>query len=133
MKFMLDTNICIELIRRRTSQVLLQLQKCSPGDVGMSSITLAELEFGVHKSRIPDRNKLALAEFAAPLEILPFDDLAAASYGELRARLERQGQPIGSMDMLIAAHALSRGLTLVTNNEREFRRVPGLRVANWAG
>lgn len=133
MKFMLDTDICIDLIRRRTSQVLLQLQQCSPGDVCMSSITLAELEFGVHKSRMPDRNKLALAEFAAPLEILPFDDLAAASYGELRALLERQGQPIGSMDMLIAAHALSRSLTLVTNNEREFRRVPGLRVANWAG
>ena len=133
MKFMLDTNICIELIRRRSTRVLLRLQQCSPGDVGMSSITLAELEFGVHKSRMPDRNKLALAEFAAPLEILPFDDLAAASYGELRARLERQGQPIGSMDMLIAAHALSRGLTLVTNNEREFRRVPGLRVTNWAG
>ena len=133
MKFMLDTNICIELIRRRSPRILFRLQQCSPGDAGISSITLAELEFGVHKSQMPDRNKLALAEFAAPLEILPFDDLAAASYGELRARLERQGQPIGSMDMLIAAHALSRGLTLVTNNEREFRRAPGLRVANWAG
>ena len=133
MKFMLDTNICVELIRRRSPRILLRLQQCSPGDVGMSSITLAELEFGVHKSRMPDRNKLALAEFAAPLEILPFDDLAAASYGALRARLERQGQPIGSMDMLIAAHALSRGLTLVTNNEREFRRVLGLQVTNWAG
>jgi len=133
MKLMLDTNICVDLIHRRSTKVLLRLQKCSPGDVCMSSITLAELEFGVHKSRMPDRNKLALAEFAAPLEILPFDDLAAASYGELRARLERQGQPIGSMDMLIAAHALSRGLTLVTNNEREFRRVPGLRITNWAG
>ena len=133
MKFMLDTNICIELIRRRSPNILLRLQQCSPGDVGMSSITLAELEFGVHKSRMPDRNKLALAEFAAPLEILTFDDLAAASYGELRALLERQGQPIGSMDTLIAAHALSRGLTLVTNNEREFRRVPGLRITNWAG
>lgn len=133
MKFMLDTNICIDLIRRRPARLLLRLQQCSPGDVGMSSITLAELEFGVHMSRTPDQNKLALAEFAAALEILPFDDLAAASYGELRALLERQGQPIGSMDMLIAAHALSRGLTLVTNNEREFRRVPGLRVTNWAG
>jgi len=133
MKFMLDTNICVDLIRRRSPRILLRLQQCSLGDACMSSITLAELEFGVHKSRMPDRNKLALAEFAAPLEILPFDDLAAASYGELRARLERQGQPIGSMDMLIAAHALSRGLTLVTNNEREFRRVPGLRITNWAG
>jgi len=133
MKFMLDTNICVDLIRRRPPSILFRLQQCSPGDACMSSITLAELEFGVHKSRMPDRNKLALAEFAAPLEILPFDDLAAASYGELRALLEQQGKPIGSMDTLIAAHALSRGLTLVTNNEREFRRVLGLQVTNWAG
>ena len=133
MIYLLDTNICIDLIRRRPARVLIELQHCSPGDVGMSAITLAELEFGIYKSRTPDQNKLALAEFAAPLEILPFDDLAAARYGELRALLERKGQPIGSMDMLIAAHALSRGLTLVTNNEREFRRVPGLRITNWDG
>jgi len=100
-------------------------------DVGISSITLSELEYGVAKSQKPPQNKLALAEFLAPIEILPYDDMAAVQYGEIRALLERQGTPIGSLDMLIAAHALSLNSILVTNNESEFRRVPGLIVENW--
>lgn len=131
MKYLLDTNICIYLIKRRPAGVLEHLQKCEPGDIGLSSITVSELEYGVHKSTRQRENRLALAEFAAPLEILPYDDQAAARYGEIRFALEQQGLPIGAMDLLIAAHALSRHLTLVTNNEREFRRIPSLKVVNW--
>lgn len=131
MKYLLDTDICIYLIKRRPGGVLARLQQCMPGEVGLSSITVSELEYGVHKSSRPQENRLALAEFLAPLEILPYEDTAAGCYGEMRAMLERQGTPIGAMDLLIAAHALSRRLTLVTNNEREFRRLPGLKVVNW--
>jgi tRNA(fMet)-specific endonuclease VapC len=99
--------------------------------VASSSITLAELEYGVAKSSQPQQNSEALHAFVAPLEILPFDDRAACRYGEIRAFLEGKGKVIGAMDMLIAAHAGSLGLTLATNNLREFQRVPGLEVENW--
>ena len=131
MRYLLDINICIYLIKRQPEQVIARLQKCEPGDVSVSAITVSELEYGVHKSNRPLENRLALAEFMAPLEILPFDDAAAGQYGEIRARLEKLGTPIGAMDLLIAAHALSRQLVLVTNNEREFRRISGLKVMNW--
>ena len=101
------------------------------GDVGVSSITVAELQFGVQKSQRPLQNQEALALFLAPLIIADFDHAAAEAYGVIRADLERQGTPIGSLDTLIAAHALSLGVTLVTDNEREFSRVPGLQVENW--
>jgi len=100
------------------------------GDIGISSITVAELDYGVSKSRHAVKNRLALAQFLSPLEVASFDR-AAAAYGRLRATLEQKGTPIGSMDLLIAAHALSLAVRLVTNNAREFRRVPGLRVENW--
>ncbi len=131
MKYILDTNICIYLIKQRPAEVLEHLQKCTPGEIGLSSITVSELEYGVQKSSRPRENRIALAGFLAPLEILPYDDTAAAKYGEIRFDLEQQGKPIGAMDLLIAAHALSRQLTLVTNNEREFRRVANLKVVNW--
>lgn len=99
-------------------------------DVGISAITLAELEHGVERSAKPDQNRVALREFCAPLEIQPFD-AAANAYGRIRADLQRAGQVIGPMDLLIAAHALAEGATMVTNNEREFRRVEGLAVENW--
>ena len=102
------------------------------GDVGISSITLAELQYGAAKSHFPKRNFRALAKFVAPLEVPDFDSHAAAAYGPLRAKLERQGTPIGSMDLLIACRALALGAVLVTNNAREFRRVKGFRVENWA-
>lgn len=131
-RHLLDTNICIELIRGRSSETLLaKLRRRKIGSVGLSAITLAELQFGVARSSDPDRNRIALAEFVAPLPIVPFDDSAASAYGRLRADLQRTGRPIGPMDMLIAAHALSLNVALVTNNTREFRRVPGLRVENW--
>jgi tRNA(fMet)-specific endonuclease VapC len=94
-------------------------------------ITLAELEYGVEKSARPEQNRIALMEFCAPLELRPFEDSAAAEYGTIRACLERRGDVIGPLDQLIAAHALAEGATLVTNNEREFRRIEGLSVENW--
>ena len=132
MKYLLDTNICIYLIKQRPAGVLAHLHRCKPGDIGLSSITVSELEYGAHKSARPQENRLALAGFLAPLEVLAYDDHAASSYGRIRTELERQGKPIGAMDILIAAHALSRQLTLVTNNEREFLRIPDLKVVNWA-
>ena len=130
-KYMLDTNICIYIIRKKPGAVLRRLQRSRVSDIGISSITLSELEYGAAKSSRPQQNKLALTEFLAPIEILPYDDLAAQQYGELRAHLERKGKPIGSLDMLIAAHALSLKCILVTNNEVEFRRVPKLNIENW--
>lgn len=131
MRFLLDTNICIYLIKGRPPSVLQRLSGQEPGSVGISSITLAELEYGVAKSARPEQNGQALARFAAPLAVAAFDDRAAEVYGLVRGALEREGQPIGPLDTLIAAHALSLDAVLVTNNEREFRRVPGLTVANW--
>jgi len=131
-RFMLDTNICIYIIKQRPEKVIGRLKKTRVSDIGVSSITLSELAYGAEKSSRPDRNKIGLAEFLAPLEILPYDDMAALEYGKIRANLERSGNPIGPMDMLIAAHALSVGCTLVTNNEREFSRVLSLKTENWA-
>jgi len=133
MKYMLDTNICIYLIKQKPPEVLDKFAALSFGDVGVSAITVAELQYGVRKSQYPERNQQALEQFTLPLIIAGFDHNAAAAYGSIRATLERQGTPIGALDTLIAAHALSLGVTLVTNNEREFSRVPNLTVVNWAG
>lgn len=130
-RYLLDTNICIYLIRKKPTRVLRKLQRIQVSEIGISSITLSELEYGAAKSARPERNKLALTQFLAPIEILPYDDRAALRYGPVRAHLERKGTPIGSLDLLIAAHALSLGCVLVTNNESEFKRIPGLKVENW--
>jgi tRNA(fMet)-specific endonuclease VapC len=132
MKYMLDTNICIYLIRQKPPQVLQKFTALSFGDVGVSAITVVELQYGVHKSQHAERNGQALEQFLIPLTVAGFDHNAAATYGAIRATLERQGTPIGSLDTLIAAHALSLDTTLVTNNLREFSRLPGLKVVNWA-
>ncbi len=129
--FLLDTDTCIYLIKRKPPQVISRLIKLPLSAVGISSITLSELEYGVMKSSRSEQNKLALIQFTAPLEILPYDDLAALEYGTIRSFLEKQGTPIGSLDTLIAAHALALGCTLVTNNQKEFVRVPGLKTENW--
>ena len=131
MKLMLDTNICIHIIRRKPPEVLALFKAYTPGDVCISAITLAELEYGAEKSAFPEKNKLALALFLSGIAILPFDEAASAEYGRIRASLEKAGTPIGANDLLIAAHAKSLGLTLVTNNAREFCRVEGLQVENW--
>lgn len=130
--YLLDTNICIYIIKKRPEQVIERLRHTRISEVGVSSITLSELEYGAAKSSRPAQNKLAIVEFLAPFEILPYDDMAAQEYGKVRAYLEKQGTPIGSMDMLIAAHALSLNCILVTNNEREFRQIPTLKIENWA-
>ena len=131
MKFMLDTNICIYLIRKNPVRVLKKLQEIKASEVCISSITLAELEYGIQKSQNQNQNKIALAEFIAPLEIEPFEVDAAIKFGEIRTLLEKKGIVIGAYDMLIAAHALSLKVILVTNNTREFVRIPFLQVENW--
>lgn len=131
MKYMMDTNICIYLIKKKPVHVLKRLQQVKISDISISSITLSELEYGVQKSSYLSKNKMALTEFLAPIDILFYDDIAAEKYGEIRSNLEREGKVIGSMDMLIAAHAVSQNLTLITNNENEFARVKGLKLENW--
>jgi len=128
---MLDTNICVELIRKRSEILLHRLTSFVPGEVGISSITLAELEFGVRKSAQPEKNSAAIREFVTPLIVAPFDWDAAAHYGRIRSHLESTGQIIGGLDMLIAAHARSLDVSLVTWNTKEFRRVPNLTVEDW--
>lgn len=132
MKAMLDTNICIYLIKKQPLSVLNRFSAFPVGEIGISVITLSELEYGASKSRHPMKNRAALEQFVAPLEVVDFDRQATVVYGRIRAALERHGLPIGAMDLLIAAHALSLDTNLITNNVREFSRVPGLRVENWA-
>lgn len=131
MKVMLDTDICIYIIKRRPQSVLRRFDSFQVGDIGISTITLAELEYGAARSAQPKKNREALEQFVSPLYVAAFDRGATEAYGDIRAALERKGLPIGAMDMLIAAHAVSLRVNLVTNNEREFRRVLGLRVENW--
>lgn len=132
MTYMLDTNICIYAIKNKPPQVLRRLRENMGKGLCISTITLAELEHGVEKSADPERNAAALMQFLAILNVLPFDGLAAVEYGKICAFLQRKGTPIGTMDMLIAGHARAEGLILVTNNVREFERVPELVIENWA-
>jgi len=129
--YMLDTNICIYIINARPPSVLERFRRERLGSISISSVTAAELAFGVAKSGSA-RNREALEMFLAPLEVLPFDASAIWHYGDLRAALERRGEPIGALDTMIAAHAMASNTILVTNNTREFARVAGLRLENWA-
>ena len=131
MKAILDTNICIALIKRKPQQVLKRLSAYKVGEIGISWVTLAELEFGVAKSQHLEKNQAALDEFVLPLEIASFDREAARVYGRVRATLEKKGTPIGSLDMMIGAQALSLGVTLATNNTKEFSRIKGLTIVDW--
>src|SRR5262245_54931300 len=128
MKFMLDTNICIYVIKKHPENVLKKLTTLEIGDVCLSSITLAELMYGVQKSQHQQKNKTALDEVTSPLEIMPFDEEAAVHYGHVRGHLEKKGTPIGSLDMMIAAHAQCLNTILVTNNAKEFSRIPNLKI-----
>ena len=132
MRYMLDTNICIYLIKQKPEKVLRHFKAHSVGDIGISSITLAELRYDVERSQQVQKNRQALEEFTLPLEIAAFDEAAAEVYGSVRAGLEQAGTPVGSMDMLIGAHALSLGVTLVTNNLREFEKIKNLKVVDWS-
>ncbi|OYT13531.1 MAG: VapC toxin family PIN domain ribonuclease [Bacteroidetes bacterium 4572_114] len=131
MEYILDTNICIYIIKRKPAIVLEKFKKFPLGSIGISAITLAELQFGIQKSSNPEKNLNALNQFIIPLEIIDFDYNATIEYGIIRAELEKKGTPIGSLDTLIGAHAKSLDLTLVTNNEKEFVRILGLRIENW--
>lgn len=128
---MLDTNICIHVIKNRPETVIRNFLKHEPSELCISSITYAELMHGVEKSQDAERNRIAITLFLSPLSVLEFDNYAAEEYGKVRANLERKGTPIGPMDTLIAAHAKAEDLILVTNNTREFNRVEGLTVENW--
>jgi tRNA(fMet)-specific endonuclease VapC len=130
-KYLLDTDICIYLMKRKSEKLVRRLKALEPGDVAISSITLAELHYGVEKSLFPQRNREALEEFLLPLDVAEFGAEAAEFYGKVRAALVKKGTPIRGNDLFIAGHALTLRVPLVTNNVREFRRVAGLKVENW--
>ncbi len=132
MIFMLDTDICIYIIKRKPASVLKRLESLQPGQLAMSAITFAELINGAKKSQHAEENLARLNALGELLDIRPFDKQAAVCYGDVRSGLEKRGETIGGNDLLIAAHALSLGWTLVINNEREFSRVEGLKMVNWA-
>lgn len=131
MKYLLDTNTCIYIINRKPPSAIARIRSKQLEDIAVSTVTIAELEYGVYRSQKIDQNRIALLEFLVPLIILDFDQGAAAVYGSIRSSLEARGTPIGPLDLLIAAQAVSQGLILVTNNEREFNRVDGLEIENW--
>jgi len=131
MKYLLDTNICIYIIKKKPEEVIKRFLKMKPDSIGISSITVSELYYGIAKSSKPNENTIALEQFILPLTVLDFNKDDSIAYGRLRAKLEQKGKLIGAMDMLIAAQALSRDLIIVTNNEREFKKIEGLSVENW--
>lgn len=131
MNYLLDTNICVILIRKKSPLVLERLLQHSFTEIGVSTLTIAELQYRVAKSSDPVQNQEALDEFLIPFTFLAFDELSTVAYGEIRTTLEAQGTPIGAIDFLLAAQALSNQLTFVTNNVREFARVSGLRIEDW--
>ncbi len=131
MTYMLDTNICIYVIRKKPEKVLQRFRDELDDGICISSITLAELEYGMKHSSNPVKNEQALLRFLVPLSVLPFGTAAASEYGEIRTYLQSLGTPIGPLDMLIASHARSEDMILVTNNVREFERVPNLELENW--
>lgn len=131
MKYMLDTNICIYAIKHKPETVIKNFLSHEPEEICISSVTYAELMYGVEKSMAVEKNRIALSLFLSPITVLDFHASAAEEYGKVRAELERQGTPIGPMDLMIAAHARSEELILVTNNTREFHRVEGLILEDW--
>ncbi|SDU66878.1 tRNA(fMet)-specific endonuclease VapC [Desulfobacula phenolica] len=131
MKYLIDTNICIYIMNQRPPEVIQKFKDTKVGEIGISAITVSELSYGVAKSKFQQQNTKRLEEFLVPFEILPYDEEASKHYGLIRSQLEAQGNVIGPLDMLIAAHALSEKLVLVTNNEKEFNRIETLKVENW--
>ena len=130
-RFLLDTKICIYIQRQKPGKVLARFEKLEPGDAAISVITWGELMYGAEKSKQRKKVLLLLAEFKTLVPVLKIPEAAGNTYGIIRALLESSGQPIGNNDLWIAAHAKAADLTIVTNNEREFRRIPGLKVQNW--
>jgi tRNA(fMet)-specific endonuclease VapC len=130
-RFLLDTNICVYIRRERPPGVLARFQRLKPGEAVLSVITYGELVYGVEKSQFREQARNRLAELAGLMPVMELPLQAGQCYGAIRAALEAKGETIGNNDLWIAAHAMAAGLTLVTNNEREFRRVEGLKTANW--
>lgn len=131
MKYLLDTNICIYIIKKKPESVLKKITKLDPLQIGLSSVTWSELIYGAEKSQFREKNIEALRKFIIPFEVFPFGEKEAEKAGKIRAELEKIGKPIGPYDNLIAAHAYSLSLTLVTHNEKEFHRIKGLKIENW--
>lgn len=131
MKYLLDTDTCIFLMKSVSARAVRKFTSLEAGDVGVSVATVCELQYGVDKSMKARENQAVLDGFLTDLEVLPLNSGACAHYGKLRAGLERKGRPIGAMDLLIASHALDLSAILVTNNGKEFSRVPGLKTENW--
>ncbi len=131
MRYLLDTNICIYIMNRRPLTVIRKFKQFDIGDIGISSITVSELYYGAKKSNRLEENIQRLWAFLMPFEVVSYDEAAANAYGDIRVDLERKGAVIGPVDMLIAAHALSLGLILVTNNVKEFQQISSLSVENW--
>jgi len=131
MKYLIDSNICIYIMNQRPAEVIGKFKKFELGDIGVSTITVSELRYGAAKSKYRGKNEVRLEEFLTPLEILAYDQTAARVYGDIRFQLEKRGQPIGPLDLLIAAQAISRNLVLITNNDKEFKRIKKLKIQNW--
>ena len=131
MNYLIDTNICIYLMNQKPFKVIQKFKNTEIGQIGISTITVSELNYGAAKSKFKKQNSKRLEEFLTPFEILPYDETASKYYGMIRSQLESEGKVIGPLDMLIAAHALSNDLVLVTNNEKEFLRIKSLKVENW--
>ena len=131
MKYLIDTNICIYIMNNQPPEVLEKFKRVGVGNVGISSITVSELYYGACKSNKIKQNIKRLEEFLYPFEILTYDEIASREYGKIRSRLEKKGPVIGPLDMLIAAHALSKKLIIITNNSKEFKRISSLQVENW--
>lgn len=131
MNYLIDTNICIYIMNNRPHEVIQKFREVGVGEIGISSITVSELYYGASKSRQVSKNMHRVDEFLTPFEIFSYGENASKYYGDIRANLEKQGKVIGPLDMLIAAHALSENLILVTNNEKEFKRIESLRIENW--
>jgi tRNA(fMet)-specific endonuclease VapC len=130
-KYLLDTNVCVDFLNQRHPSVTERIRRSSPEDLCLSSVVVAELRYGADRSQRRDKNYERLDILTAEIPCLDFDLAAASAYGRIRSALEAEGAPIGPYDMMIAAHALSRELILVTDNEREFRRISGLKIENW--
>ncbi len=131
MMYLIDTNICIYIMNNHPPEVIQKCREIGIGNIGISTITVSELQYGAFKSKQIKKNIKRLEEFLGPFEIISYDENASICYGEIRSLLEKQGNVIGPLDMLIAAHALSENLTLITNNEKEFKRIKSLKVENW--
>ncbi len=131
MKYLIDTNICIYIMNHHPPEVLQKFKSVGVGEMGISSITVSELHYGACKSIHIKENIHRLDEFLCPFEIIPYDEDASKCYGKIRSQLEKKGKVIGPLDMLIAAHALSKKLILISNNIKEFNRIKSLNVQNW--